>query len=57
MIPHPAVWFDNPPTIMEHSMWKSWLKKLAGWVVRYGPGLVEAILEAKAKPAPKPPSA
>ena len=38
-------------------MWKAWLKTLAGWAVRYGPGLVGAIMEAKAKAeAEKPPS-
>jgi hypothetical protein len=52
MIPHPDAWFDNPPTHEEPSMWKSWLKTLGGWVIRFGPGLVEAILEAKRKETP-----
>ena len=25
-------------------MWKAWLKKLAEWIVKYGPGLLQAIL-------------
>jgi len=54
MIPHPAAWFDNPPTREELTMWKKWLKTLGGWVIRFGPGLVEAILDAKAKQGEKP---
>lgn len=30
-------------------MWKSWLKKLAGWIIRFGPGVAEAVIEAKMK--------
>ena len=30
-------------------MWKLWLKKLGGWIVKYGPGLVGAIMDARAK--------
>lgn len=56
MMPHPDAWFDNPPTHEEPSMWKKWLKTLGGWVIRFGPGLVEAILEAKAKKGEKPTS-
>ena len=56
MIPHPDAWFDNPPTHEEPSMWKKWLKTLGGWVIRFGPGLVEAILEAKAKSGEKKPT-
>lgn len=53
MIPHPAVWFARLPP-QEHPMWKAWLRRLAGWIIRYGPGLVEAVVEAKAKDkAPK----
>lgn len=36
-------------------MWSTVLKKIGGWIVRYGPGLVAAILEARAKQAPPPP--
>ena len=51
MMPHPAAWFDNPPppTAQEHTVWKKWLKKLAGWILQYGPGLTEAVIAAKAK--------
>lgn len=49
MIPHPAIWFDRLPPREVPRMWKKWLKTLGGWVIRFGPGLVEAILEAKAK--------
>lgn len=30
-------------------MWKSWLKTLGGLIVKYGPGLLQAILQAKAE--------
>lgn len=40
-------------------MWKSWLKKLASVIVKFGPGLVGAIMDARAKkgsekPGPEP---
>lgn len=41
-------------------MWTSWLKTLGKWIVQFGPGLVGAIMEAKAKKdaaKPKPPTA
>ncbi len=58
MIPHPSMFFDNPAPIREkRTMWKSWLKTLGGWIVKFGPGLVGAILDAKArKEAETPPT-
>ena len=57
MIPHPIMFFDNRPPVREkRPMWKAWLKTLGGWIVRLGPGLVGAIMEAKArKEAETPP--
>lgn len=38
-------------------MWKAWLKTLGKLIVRYGPGLVGAILQRKAEQeAQKPPT-
>lgn len=36
-------------------MWKRWLKALGKAVVKYGPGLLEAILAAKAEKDATPP--
>jgi hypothetical protein len=32
-----------------------WLKTLGGWLIKYAPGLVDAIMDAKSKEAPKKP--
>lgn len=56
MIPHPSCWFDNPDTRpQEMTMWK----KILAWILKLAPGVVEAVMEQKAKDAakPKPPSA
>jgi len=52
------MFFDNPPPVREkRPMWKAWLKKLGGWIVAFGPGLVGAIMDAKArKEAETPPT-
>jgi len=55
MIPHPAIWFDNPDSQERTTMWKKWLKTLGGWIVRFGPGLAEAIISARQK-KPDPPA-
>ena len=37
-------------------MWKKWLKALGKAIVKYGPGLLDAILTAKAEKDATPPT-
>ena len=32
-----------------------WMKKIGGWLIKYAPGLIEIIMDAKAKEAAKKP--
>ncbi len=61
MIVHPKfvaeVMFDCniAPEGKQALMKLGWLKMLGGWIVRFAPGLVEAIMIQKAKEAAKKP--
>ncbi len=57
MIVHPKFMFDcnlAPGGRKAHMKW-GWLKKVAGWIIQYVPGLVEEILKRKAGEAEKKP--
>ena len=54
MIPHPAAWFDNPDTRPKEIHVSKW-KTLLGWLLKWVPGVVEVIIEQKAKDAANKP--
>lgn len=47
MMAHPVIFFDNTPRKKDSAMWK----KLGAFLLKWAPGLIEAIMMQKAKEA------